>query len=100
MGGTMTQILILRDRSYAGMLSAIVIEIDGKRVAKVRRGGRVAFEIPRGEHMITARMHWLRSDPIAIPAEDDNLRFVCGCRGYGGSMQAWLRVAGYEYHLV
>jgi hypothetical protein len=97
----MTKILILRDRSYAGMLSAMVIEVDGRRAAKVRRGSRAEFEIPPGEHMITARMHWLRSDPIAITAaEGDNLRFVCGCRGYGGSMQAWLRVAGYEYVLV
>jgi hypothetical protein len=97
----MIKLLILRDRSYSGMFSAIVIEIDGRKAAKVRRGGRVSFEIPRGEHMITARMHWLRSDPIAItPDGDDNLRFVCGCRGYGGSMQAWLRLAGFEYHLA
>jgi hypothetical protein len=96
----MTKVLILRDRSFSGMLSAIVIEIDGKKAAKIRRGGRVTFEIPRGEHMITARMHWLRSDPIAIADADDNLRFVCGCRGYGGSLQAWLRIAGYEYNLL
>jgi hypothetical protein len=97
----LSTILILRDRSYTGMLSAMVIEVDGQRAAKIRRGGRAAFEIPPGEHRITARMHWLRSDPITItPAEGDNLRFVCGCRGYGGSMQAWLRVAGYEYVLV
>jgi hypothetical protein len=83
------------------MLSAIVIEIDGKRAAKVRRGSRVEFEITRGEHVIVARMHWLRSDPIAITSEGgDSLRFVCGCRGYGQSMQAWLRMAGYEYHLL
>jgi hypothetical protein len=97
----MIRILILRDRSYAGMLSAIVIEIDGKRAARIRRGGRVQFEVPRGEHVITARMHWMRSDPIAItPEGDDNLRFVCGCRGYGGSMNAWLRSAGYEHNRV
>jgi hypothetical protein len=97
----MIRMLVLRDRSYSGMLSAIVIEIDGKRVAKVRRGGRVVFEIPPGEHRITARMHWLRSDPIAITAEEgDTMRFVCGCRGYGGTMHAWLRIAGFEYHLL
>jgi hypothetical protein len=83
------------------MLSAIVIEVDDKRAAKVRRGGRAEFDIPPGEHMIAVRMHWLRSDPIAISAvEGDNLRFVCGCRGYGGSMQTWLRIAGYEYLLA
>jgi hypothetical protein len=98
---TMIRVLILRDRSYTGMLSAVVIEIDGKRAAKVRRGARVEFEIPCGEHVITARMHWLRSDPIAItPEGGDNLRFVCGCRGFGGSMHTWLRIAGYEYHLL
>ncbi len=97
----MIRILILRDRSYTGMFSAMVIEIDGKKAAKIRRGGRVAFEIPHGEHTITARMHWLRSDPVAITAADgDNLRFVCGCRGYGGTMQAWLRTSGYEYRLL
>jgi hypothetical protein len=99
--GLMIRILILRDRAYSGFLSAMVIEVDGKTAGKVRRGGRVEFEIPPGEHMITARMHWLRSETIPIPAEgDDHLRFVCGCRGYGGSMQAWLRQAGFEYHLV
>ena len=97
----MIRILILRDRSYSGMLSAMVIEIDGKIAAKVRRGGRVEFEVPRGDHVITARMHWLRSENLAIAADgDDHLRFVCGCRGYGGSMRAWLRLAGFEYRLV
>ena len=97
----MIKILILRDRSYSGILSAMVIELDGKRVAKVRRGGRAVFEIPRGPYMISARMHWLRSNPIEITADgSDNLRFVCGCRGYGGLMHAWLRTAGYEHHLL
>jgi hypothetical protein len=97
----MIKILVLRDHAYSGMLSSIVIEIDGKKAAKVRRGRRVMFEIPRGDYMITARMNWLRSDPIAITADGgDNLRFACGCRGYGMSMQAWLRVAGYEYHIA
>ncbi len=53
------------------------------------------------EHMIAVRMHWLRSDPIAITAEEgDTLRFACGCRGYGVTMQAWLRIVGYECHLL
>ncbi len=97
----MTNILILRDRSYTGMLSAIVIEVNGLRAAKVRRGGRAAFDLPPGAHTVIARMHWLRSDPIEINVvEGGNLRFVCGCRGYGGSMRTWLREAGYEYVLV
>ena len=95
----MIQILILRNRSYSGMLSAIVIEVDGHSVAKVRRGGRVRFEIPRGEHVITARMHWMQSTPTTITADsDDNLRFLCGCSGYGESMYAWLRMSGYEFN--
>jgi hypothetical protein len=97
----MARILVLRDRTYSGMLSAVVIEIDGKKAAKVRRGSRVELEITPGEHMIAARMHWLRSEPIATTAEEgDNLRFVCGCRGYSGTMQVWLRIVGYEYHLL
>jgi hypothetical protein len=96
--GTMIRILVLRDRSFAGMLSAMVVEIDGEPVAKVRRGGRATFEIPRGDHKMTVRMNLLRSHPVEITADGgDNLRFNCGCRGYGESMYAWLREAGFEH---
>ena len=95
----MARVLVLRDRSYTGMLSALAIEVDGKTVGKVRRGGRVWLDIPDGEYALTARMHAVQSQPLAVAAkEGDSLRLLCGCRGYGGSMSAWLKVAGYEYH--
>ena len=93
----MSHVLILRGRAYTGMLSAIVIEIDGKTGAKIRRGSRIDFDIPDGEHVITARMHWLRSPPLTVTAQDGTtLRFACGCRGYGGSMRVWLQSAGFD----
>jgi hypothetical protein len=82
-----------------GFLSSIVIEIDGKKAAKVRRGRRVEFEVTTGEHIINVRMHLMRSEIIGLSAQEgDCLRFVCGCRGYGGTMRVWLRAVGYEYH--
>jgi hypothetical protein len=94
-----TRVQVLRDESYTGFLSSIVIQIDGKKAAKVRRGRRVEFEVTAGEHIITARMHLLRSEIIGLTAEEGTkLRFVCGCRGYGGTIRVWLRAVGYEYH--
>jgi hypothetical protein len=94
----MPRVLILRDRAYTGMLSALAIGVDGETVSKVRRGGRVWCDIPDGEHEVTVRMNTLRSLPLTVSsAEGDSLRLACGCRGYGESMYAWLKVAAYEY---
>ena len=92
----MARVLILRDRSLTGMLSSLAIEVDGETVVRVRRGGRVWFDIPDG---VTARMHAMRSQPIAVTTDEGHsLRLLCGCRGYGESMYAWLKVAAYESH--
>jgi hypothetical protein len=96
--GMMIRILVLRDRSFAEMLIAMVIEIDGEPVARVRPGGRASFEVARGDHTITAKINTMRSQPVAIAANGrDNLRFNCGCRGYGEALYAWLREAGFEH---
>jgi hypothetical protein len=96
--GMMIRILVPHDRSFAGMLSAMIIEIDGEPVSRVRRGGRASFELPRGDHTITAKMNTMRSQPVAIGANGrDDLRFNCGCRGYGEALSAWLWEAGFEH---
>jgi hypothetical protein len=94
----MIRVLVLRDRAFAGMLSAMAVEIDGELVAKIRRGGRATFEIPNGDHMIAARVKFTRSEAVRIASNGGgNLRFACGCRGYGESMYVWLHEVGFEH---
>ena len=95
----MIRVLVLRDRSFAGLLSAMAIEIDGIPVAKVRRDGRATFEVPRSDHVMTVRMKFTRSGPVEVASDGgDSLRFACGCRGYGESMHVRPREVGFEHH--
>ncbi len=80
----MIRILVLRDRSFAGLVSAMMVESDGKPVAKVRGGGRATFEIPRGDHMMTVRRNLLRSRPVEIAADGgDNHASTAGVGAMG-----------------
>jgi hypothetical protein len=59
----MAKIIVDREHGGVGMMRSIIIEIDGKRCAKVRMNARVECEIPPGVLSIQARMDWVKSPP-------------------------------------
>lgn len=88
----MAKIIIERGSSYWGGMRSVLIEVDGKRCAKVSRNSRVEFAVDPGTHTIQARMGWVKSSPIKVMI---NLNDVVGfaCEGWGSSSGITLKKA-------
>lgn len=56
-----------RRASRDGLRSYLVM-LDGRRVAKVRRGGTVEVPVPPGRHEIHLKIDWCRSPSIEFDA--------------------------------
>lgn len=74
----MAKIIINREFGVFGMLRGIIIELDGKRCAKVRLNGREECAISSGNHSIRARMDWEKSAVLQFDIKDgDVVGFAC-----------------------
>lgn len=90
----MAKIIIERGSSYSGWMRAVVIEVDGKRCAKVSRNSRVEFAVGPGTHTIQARMDWVKSSPIKVMINlKDVVGFACDVSGSSSELQISLRKA-------
>jgi len=64
-----------RGRSYR-------IEIDGRRVGKLRRGESAKYPVPPGRHTVRARIDWTGSPALQVDASADApARVVVGPAG-------------------
>ena len=90
----MAKIIIERGSSYSGWMRAVVIEVDGKRCAKVSRNSRVEFAVGPGTHTIQARMDCLKSSPIKVKINfKDVVGFACDVSGSSSELQISLKKA-------
>jgi hypothetical protein len=70
--------IVIERIGYYALLRGVIIEIDGKRCAKVGINSRVECNITPGVHSVRARMDWQRSAPVQIAIKDgDVISFVC-----------------------
>ncbi len=53
-----------RWRSYA-------VEIDGKKVGRVRLGRRLVVDVPSGRHTVQARIDWTGSSRVLVDVPND-----------------------------
>jgi len=84
----MAKMIIEREYGYMGMMRGIVIQVDGKRCAKVRLNTRVEFQIAPGVHSVQARMDWVKSMPIQVTVKDgDVIGFTCRASGNASTHQ-------------
>ena len=84
----MAKIIIERGSSYWGWIRGVVIEVDGKRCAKVSRNSRVEFAIGPGTHIVRARMDWVKSSPLEVVINaNDVVRFTCQVSGGASALQ-------------
>ena len=88
----MAKIIIERGSSYWGWMRGVLIEVDGKRCAKVSRNSRVEFAIGPGTHSVQARMDWVKSSPFKVVINaKDVVRFTCQVSGTSSALQISLK---------
>jgi DnaJ like chaperone protein len=86
------KIIIERGSSYWGWMRGVLIEVDGKRCAKVSRNSRVEFAIGPGIHTIQARMDWVKSSPVKVVINaKDAVGFTCQVSGNSSELQISLK---------
>ena len=73
-------------------MRGVLIEVDGKRYAKVSRNSRVEFAIGPGIHTVQARMDWVKSPPVKVVINaKDVVGFTCGVSGSSSELQISLK---------
>ena len=76
----MPTLVVTRSRDFADILRSYRIILDGVLVGRVWRGQTIQLEIPRGRHVIAAKIDWCRSDPKVINCDTDEVCYVeVGC---------------------
>lgn len=79
----MARLIFRRDFGYAGLLTDIVIRIDGAPRANVGQSARVDLTVPARRYSVEAWARNSRSGPIDIDVADhDEVRFECGLSNF------------------
>jgi hypothetical protein len=65
-GTTAAHVTVERPPDLGGLLTRLVVEMDGVRIGRVRRGGSVTAEIPPGRHVFRVRQGWFASEPLVL----------------------------------
>ncbi len=69
------KIYVSRPKQWADMFCAYMLHIDGKKVAKIRRGQTIGLNIPDGASILSGKINWCSSNEIDIAelSPDDKL---------------------------
>jgi hypothetical protein len=63
-------IRLTRAPDAGGLLRRMTFRIDGRPVARLRRGHSADIELAAGAHVAEASMDWLRSEPVRLNLAD------------------------------
>ena len=66
----MPRIRLTRAPDAGAILRRMRFDIDGRPVARLRRGESTYVEVPAGTHEVRVRMDWLRSAPVRLHLTD------------------------------
>jgi DnaJ domain len=90
----LAKVIVERGSGYWGWMRGAVIEVDGKRCAKVSRNSRVEFAVGPGIHTIQVRMARVKSSPIKVMINlKDVVGFACDLSGISSQPQISLKKA-------
>ncbi|MBL7255892.1 hypothetical protein [Paractinoplanes lichenicola] len=67
-----------RAMDAGGLGRRMTFLVDGRPVARLRRGATARVEVPAGLHVVRARMDWLRSRPLEVTVSDGETVSVSG----------------------
>jgi hypothetical protein len=74
----MAVLVVSRPEPWRGSWRAVRIVLDGKKIARIRRGQRVSISLPPGRHRLQVRADLLRSASLEFelrPGEE--AAFIC-----------------------
>jgi hypothetical protein len=77
----LVDVTLVRGSTYADFRRSYQINVDGEVRGAIRRNGRVAFQVPQGDHVLSLAIDWCGSNRIPFRATTgSNLKFECGTR--------------------
>ncbi|KQT33137.1 hypothetical protein ASG22_18125 [Chryseobacterium sp. Leaf405] len=72
----MTKIIINRSSEFSNLLRSIEIYLGKTKIGELKHGESKEFEVQPGEHQLTAKIDWCRSNIIDFKIEnDETLRY-------------------------
>lgn len=74
----MPWIELRRDMDVGAIARRMNFWVDGRRVARLRRGAAARIEVAAGTHVVQVQMDWLRSAPLELSMSDETFRSVTG----------------------
>ncbi|WP_250033073.1 hypothetical protein [Paractinoplanes maris] len=74
----MPWIELKRAHDVGAIARRMTFRVDGRLVARLRRGATARIEVPAGRHTVQARMDWQRSEPLELDLSDDTLVTLTG----------------------
>lgn len=87
-------VVIKRTRQWADFARSYRIIADGSEVGRIRAGGELQLEFSPGQHVLSARLDWTRSQDLSVVVEADKRIDL----EVGSNAKAWLLFA--ELYLV
>jgi hypothetical protein len=74
-----TTLSLVRDSGYADRIRDYRVLIDGLEIGRIANGEERSFDIAPGQHQLSVKIDWCRTDPIEFVAVvDQSSRFQCG----------------------
>ncbi|GAB2585371.1 hypothetical protein Aab01nite_52960 [Paractinoplanes abujensis] len=74
----MTVLTFVRAPDAAALARRMTFLLDGRPVARLKRGESVRVTVPAGRHVVQARMDWLRSRPLDLTLGEAETLSVTG----------------------
>jgi hypothetical protein len=72
----MTKIIINRSAEFSNLLRSIEIYLGKTKLGEIKHGESKEFEVDPGEHQLTAKIDWCRSNIIDLKiGNDETLRY-------------------------
>src|SRR6185503_5541300 len=69
--GSSSTLVVYRARQFVNLFARYRIILDGKKIARIRRGEELRFRIAPGKHQLLARMDWVRSNVFVFDVGDN-----------------------------
>lgn len=84
----MATLRIQRARDSAAVFRRMKVLVDGKVVARLKRGERQVHTVDTGEHALQAKMDWTTSEPLLVvvmPDDDVSVEVAIGFNALGAT---------------
>ncbi|MGX5655521.1 hypothetical protein ACWKWC_12170 [Geodermatophilus nigrescens] len=67
----MSSLQVQRSHDGGGILRRLVVQVDGRDVARLKQGESVDITLSPGQHTVVGRMDWTSTPPLSIELVED-----------------------------